>query len=102
MNRLKGNYTQAVRNWFVRSSDKDGQSFEQRRKRDYEELRTNAQSGNDVLHASPVQRRYERIRACKDTSHAGGKQVDKPMARFDGIVKGDSVQSPSKNKGIDR
>ena len=76
--------------------------FEQRIKRHYEELRTNAQSGNDVLHSAPVQRRYEGRRACKDTSHAGGKQVDKPMARFDGIVEGDSVQKASKNKGIER
>ena len=27
--------------------------------------------------------------------------MDKPMARFDGIVEGDSVQKASKNKGIE-
>ena len=86
MDAVNGNATENVtasKDVTLESSTSMRKLFEQRRKSDYEELRTDAQSGNDVLHAASVQRLYEGRCSGEDTSHAGGKQVDKPMARFD-------------------
>ena len=86
MDAVNGNATEnmsASKDESLETANIHEETFEQRRKSDYEELRTDAQSGNDVLHAASVQRLYEGRCSGEDTSHAGGKQVDKPMARFD-------------------